>query len=108
MGEIERLVPSGIIEQWVFHLRRQRSRAQDAIWLLDQGWSVHDGRDGVAVSDASDRHRREQETIVEEVNKLLELYDRINLRSSEYIEVERKKARRSTDPRSELPPPELG
>ena len=27
MGDLDRLVPSGIIEQWVYHLRRQRSRA---------------------------------------------------------------------------------
>ncbi|WP_198354344.1 hypothetical protein [Sphingomonas sp. MA1305] len=99
MGEIERLVPSGIIDQWVFHLRRQRSRAQDAIWLLDQGFSIHDGRDGVALSDASERYRREHQTVIDEVNTLLELYDRINLRTSEYIAVETNKARRSTDPR---------
>ncbi|MCU6454070.1 hypothetical protein LPN01_08275 [Sphingomonas sp. A2-49] len=99
MGEIERLVPADIIEQWVFHLRRQRSRAQDAIWLLDEGWSIHDGRYGVATADASARWRAEYEAVIDEVNKLLELYDRINLRTSEYIAVEKKKGRRSTDPR---------
>ncbi len=98
MGEIERLVPSGVIEQWVFHLRRQRSRAQDALWLLDQGFTIQDVRNGVPISDASNRWRSEQETIVDEVNHLLELYDRINLRSSEYIASERAKGRRSTDP----------
>ncbi len=89
MGEIERLVPSGVIEQWVYHLRRQRSRAQDAIWLLDQGYTIHDGLNGVPKSNASERWRREHQTVVEEVNALLELYDRINLRSSEYIAEER-------------------
>lgn len=98
MGEIERLVPSGTIDQWVVHLRRQRSRAQDAIWLIDQGFSIYDGRDGVPVSDASERYRREYQTTIDEVNKLLELYERINLRTSEYIAGETAKARRSTDP----------
>lgn len=97
MGEIERLVPSGVIEQWVFHLRRQRSRAQDALWLLDQGYTIHDGREGVPSADASDRWRGEQQAIVEEINHLLELYDRINLRSSEFIVAERSTGRRSTD-----------
>lgn len=97
MGEIERLVPSGVIEQWVYHLRRQRSRAQDSLWLLDQGYTVHDGQHGVPTSDASERWRREQETVVEEVNALLELYDRINLRSSEFIAAERATGRRASD-----------
>lgn len=85
MGEIERLVPSGVIEQWVFHLRRQRSRAQDAIWLLDQGFTIHDGMNGTPTADASVRWRAEQQTVVEEVNHLLEMYDRINLRTSEFV-----------------------
>jgi hypothetical protein len=100
MGEIERLVPSGVIEQWVFHLRRQRSRAQDALWLLENGYTIHDGRDGVPTADASDRWRREQQAIVEEINHLLDLYDRINLRSSEFIGAERGAGRRATDPRN--------
>lgn len=81
MGELDRLVPSGVIEQWVYHLRRQRSRAMDALWLLEQGFTVHDGRDGIPTADVSDRWRREQQTIVDEVNGLLELYDSINLRA---------------------------
>ena len=97
MGEIERLVPSSIIEQWVFHLRRQRSRAQDAIWLIDQGYTVHDGSNGVPIADASERWRREQETVVAEIDALLELYDRINLRSSEFIAAERAVGRRAAD-----------
>jgi hypothetical protein len=79
MGEIERLVPSGIIEQWVYHLRRQRARAADAIWLFDTGYTVHDGKNGVAFNDATDRHRGEAETIITEVNALLALYDGISL-----------------------------
>ncbi len=79
MGDLDRLVPSGIIEQWVYHLRRQRSRATDAIWLIDQGFTLHDGQDGVAQYDATARWRAEQETVVEEVTALLALYDGINL-----------------------------
>ncbi|MCU6455002.1 hypothetical protein LPN01_13025 [Sphingomonas sp. A2-49] len=97
MGEIERLVPSGVIEQWVFHLRRQRSRAQDTIWLIDQGYTLHDGQRGTPTADASERFRREQQTVVDEVDQLLELYDRINLRSSEFVAAERKQGRRATD-----------
>lgn len=79
MGDLDRLVPSGIIEQWVYHLRRQRSRATDAIWLMDQGYTIHDGQNGVPLEDATARWRAEQETVVTEVNALLALYDGINL-----------------------------
>ncbi len=79
MGDLDRLVPSGIIEQWVYHLRRQRSRATDAIWLIEQGFTLHDGQDGVPQHDATARWRAEQETVVEEVTALLALYDGINL-----------------------------
>jgi len=79
MGEIDRLVPSGVIEQWVYHLRRQRARSADAIWLIDQGFSIHDGKDGVPVYDATLRVRAEHETVIAEVNALLTLYDSINL-----------------------------
>ena len=80
MGEIERVVPSGLIEQWAYHLRRQRARAMDTIWLIEKGFSVHEGRDGVATIDASDRTRREQQAVVDEVTALLDQYDAINLR----------------------------
>lgn len=79
MGNLDRLVPAGIIEQWVYHLRRQRSRADDAIWLIDQGYTIHDGQDGVPTADATARWRAEQETVIAEVNALLALYDSINL-----------------------------
>ena len=79
MGDLDRLVPAGIIEQWVFHLRRQRSRAQDALWLIEQGYTIHDGRGGVPTGDATARFSREHETVIDEVNTLLALYDRINL-----------------------------
>ena len=79
MGDLDRLVPSGIIEQWVYHLRRQRSRAADTLWLIDHGYTLHDGRDGVPIDDATARWRAEQETVIAEVNALLALYDNINL-----------------------------
>ncbi|RYF06140.1 MAG: hypothetical protein EOO77_27330 [Oxalobacteraceae bacterium] len=84
MGEIERQVPAGLIEQWAVHLRRQRSRAADTIWLLDNGFTVHDGRNGVATVEASARVRAEQEVIVAEVSALLDQYDAINLRGSQF------------------------
>ena len=82
MGEIERLVPSGLMEQWAMHLRRQRSRAMDAIWLIDSGFTVHDGRDGVPTEDATARYRAEQAEVIAEVSRLIEQYDAINLRQS--------------------------
>jgi hypothetical protein len=87
MGDLDRLVPAGIIEQWVFHLRRQRSRAQDALWLIEQGYTIHDGRGGVPTGDATVRFRREHETVIDEVNALLALYDRINLGAEADAEV---------------------
>ncbi|WP_242137132.1 hypothetical protein [Sphingomonas sp. TREG-RG-20F-R18-01] len=82
MGEIERQVPAGLIEQWAVHLRRQRSRAADTIWLLDNGFTIHDGRDGVPTADATARVRREQQEVVAEVSALLDQYDAINLRGA--------------------------
>lgn len=80
MGEIERLVPSGLIEQWAMHLRRERSLAADAVWLIDNGFTIHDGRDGVPSADATARYRAEHADVVSEVTRLLEQYDAINLR----------------------------
>ena len=86
MGEIERLVPSGLVEQWAMHLRRQRSRAMDAIWLIDSGFTIHDGRGGVPTEDATARFRAEQAEVIEEVTRLIEQYDALNLRASSYTE----------------------
>ena len=80
LSEIDRLVPSGLIEQWAMHLRRQRSRASDALWLIENGFSVHDGRNGIPTEDVTERHRHELETTVAEVGRLLAQYDAINLR----------------------------
>lgn len=85
MGEIERSVPAGTIEQWVMHLRRQRSRAWDTIWLIENGYTLHDGRDGVPTGDATARVLGEQRAIVEEVTGLLTLYDQLNLPGGEPV-----------------------
>lgn len=82
MNEIERQVPAGLIEQWAVHLRRQRSRALDTIWLLDNGFTVHDGRNGVPTVDATARVRQEQKAVVADVSALLDQYDAINLRGA--------------------------
>jgi hypothetical protein len=79
MVDIERSVPAGTIEQWIVYLRRQRSRARDAIWLIEQGYTVHDGRDGVPTHDASERVIAEHRATVAEINDLLKLYDELNL-----------------------------
>lgn len=79
MGEIERSVPAGTIERWVMHMRQQRARARDAIWLMEQGYTIHDGRNGVPTGNATERHLAEQRAIVEDVDNLLKLYDELNL-----------------------------
>lgn len=85
MGEIERSVPAGTIEQWVVHMRRQRSRALDAIWLIENGQTIHDGRHGVPLADATERHLAEQRAVVTEVTSLLKLYDQMNLPGSDAV-----------------------
>jgi hypothetical protein len=79
MVDIERLVPSGLIEQWAQHLRLQRSRAMDLIWLIDHGFTIHDGREGTPIADATARYRAEQQEMVDQVNRLIEQYDALNL-----------------------------
>lgn len=79
MVDIERLVPSGLIDQWAQHLRQQRSRAMDIIWLIDHGFTIHDGRHGTPTADATARHRAEQQEVVDQVNGLIEQYDALNL-----------------------------
>jgi len=79
---MDRLVPSGIVEQWMTHLRRQRSRANDMIWLIEQGATLHDGKDGKPLHDATDRWLTEQREVVADVNRLEELYKGINERGA--------------------------
>ena len=79
---MDRLVPSEIVEQWMTHLRRQRARANEMIWLIEQGATLHDGRDGTPLHDATERWLTEQRAVVADVNRLEELYQGINKRGA--------------------------
>ena len=75
---MDRLVPSETVEQWMTHLRLQRARANDVIWLIEQGATLHDGQNGEPLHDATRRWLSEQRTVVTDVDQLLKLYDAIN------------------------------
>jgi hypothetical protein len=75
---MKRQVPAEMVEQWMTHLRLQRTRARDMIWLIEQGATLHDGRKGEPMHDATARWLAEQKTVVADVDRLVELYDSIN------------------------------
>jgi hypothetical protein len=75
---MDRTIPSDIVEQWMTHLRLQRARARDMIWLIEHGATLHDGRDGQPMADATERWLSEQKTVVREVDRLVGLYDSVN------------------------------
>ncbi len=75
---MDRPIPSETVEQWMSYLRRQRSRANDMIWLIEGGATFHDGRGGEPTTDATARWLAEQRDVVREVNGLLSLYEDIN------------------------------
>ncbi len=75
---MNRSVPSDIVEQWMTHLRLQRSRARDMVWLIEQGATLHDGQDGKPLADATQRWLTEQRTVIAEVDRLEGLYDSIS------------------------------
>jgi hypothetical protein len=75
---MDRIIPSDFVEQWMKHLRLQRARARDMIWLIENGATLHDGKAGTPMHDATDRWLREQQTVVADVDRLIELYDSIN------------------------------
>jgi len=75
---MKREVPAEIVEQWMTHLRLQRTRARDMIWLIEQGATLHDGRKGEPMHDATARWLAEQKTVVADVDRLEALYDGIN------------------------------
>lgn len=77
---MDRPVPSETVEQWMTHLRLQRTRANDMIWLIEKGATLHDGQNGAPLHDATQRWLSEQRTVVAEVDRLLALYDGLNLR----------------------------
>lgn len=76
---MDRAIPSDIVEQWMTHLRLQRTRARDMIWLIEKGATLHDGRDGEPMHDATQRWLEEQRQVVADVDRLVELYDGINV-----------------------------
>ena len=75
---MDRLIPSDHVEQWMTHLRLQRTRARDMIWLIEQGTTYHDGQDGVPLHDATERWLTEQRQVVAEVDRLVGLYESVN------------------------------
>jgi len=75
---VNRTIASDIVEQWMTHLRLQRSRARDMVWLIERGATLHDGRDGVPMADATQRWLSEQKEVVTEVDRLLALYESVN------------------------------
>ena len=79
---MDRPVPSDVVEQWVAHLRQQRSRANDMIWLIENGATLHDGKNGKPLGDATQRWLSEQRTVVAEVDRLVGLYESLNTRAS--------------------------
>jgi len=75
---MDRRISSDVIEQWMAHLRLQRTRARDAIWLIEGGAMLYDGREGLPMHDATQRWLNEQRTVVDEVDRLIALYDDMN------------------------------
>ncbi|WP_069203896.1 hypothetical protein [Sphingomonas panacis] len=72
---MDRHIPSNVIEQWMTHLRLQRTRARDAIWLIEGGATLYDGREGLPMHDATQRWLNEQRQVVVDVDRLVALYD---------------------------------
>jgi hypothetical protein len=60
------------------HLRLQRTRARDAVWLIEGGATLHDDRDGEPMHDATQRWLMSSERVVAEVDRLVRLYDELN------------------------------
>ncbi len=75
---MDRPVPSHVVEQWMTHLRRQRSRALDMIWLIEKGATLHDGHKGEPMHDATARWLCEQREVVADVDLLISSYESIN------------------------------
>jgi hypothetical protein len=48
------------------------------IWLIEQGATLHDGREGQPMHDATARWLHEQKEVVAEVDRLVGLYNGIN------------------------------
>ena len=80
---MDRPIPSDIVEQWMTHLRRQRSRARDTVWLIEKGATLHDGREGAPMHDATARWLDEQKQVIADVDRLVGLYDALNVGARE-------------------------
>jgi len=75
---MDRLIPSDFVEQWMAHLRLQRTRARDMVWLIEKGATLHDGHNGQPLHDATERWLSEQRAVITDVDRLVGLYDSIN------------------------------
>lgn len=75
---MDRMIPSDIVEQWMTHIRLQRTRARDMVWLIEHGATLHDGRNGEPMHDATARWLSEQKTVIADVDRLMGLYESIN------------------------------
>lgn len=71
---MKRLILSDVVEQWMVHLRLQRTRAREMIWLIENGATLHDGRKDQPMTDATQRWLVEQRAVVTDVDALLKLY----------------------------------
>lgn len=76
---MDRAIPSDVVEQWMTHLRLQRTRARDAVWLIDGGAMLYDGRAGEPMHDATQRWLNEQREVIAETDRLVALYDELNV-----------------------------
>jgi len=56
------------------------SAAADAVWLIEEGATLHDGREGEPMHDATQRWLNEQREVIAEVDRLVALYDELNTR----------------------------
>ncbi len=52
---MDRLTSSDVVEQWNSHLCFQRTRARNMVWLTEGNATLHDGRKGEPMHDATDR-----------------------------------------------------
>lgn len=75
---MDRPISSDTVEQWMTHLRLQRTRARDMVWLIESGVTLHDGRKGEPMHDATERWLDEQKAVIADVDRLVALYDGAN------------------------------
>jgi hypothetical protein len=75
---VKRRIASDIVEQWIAHMRLQRARACDMVWLIEHGATLHEGREDLQMTDATQRWLSEQRKVIAEVDRLLALYEDAN------------------------------